>query len=41
MAVIKTSGLTKYYGKICGIQDLDLEVNKGEIFGCPGPNIAR
>ncbi len=38
MAVIKTSGLTKYYGKICGIQDLDLEVNKGEIFGFLGPN---
>ena len=38
MAVIKTYGLTKYYGKICGIQDLDLEVEKGEIFGFLGSN---
>ncbi len=38
MAIIKTSGLTKYYGKICGIKSLDLEVDKGEIFGFLGPN---
>jgi len=38
LAVIKTYGLTKYYGKICGIQDLDLEVEKGEIFGFLGSN---
>ncbi len=38
MAVIKTYGLTKYYGKIRGIQDLDLEVVKGEVFGFLGPN---
>ena len=38
MAIIKTYGLTKYYGKICGIKSLDLEVDKGEIFGFLGPN---
>ncbi len=38
MAIIKTSSLTKYYGKIRGIQDLDLEVDEGEIFGFLGPN---
>ena len=38
MATIKTYGLTKYYGKICGIRDLDLEVEEGEIFGFLGSN---
>ena len=38
MAVIKTEKLTKYYGKICGIRDLDLEVENGEIFGFLGSN---
>ena len=38
MAVIRTSGLTKFYGRVRGIEDLDLEVRKGEIFGFLGPN---
>ena len=38
MAVIKTSGLTKYYGSTPGIIDLDLEVREGEVFGFIGPN---
>jgi ABC-2 type transport system ATP-binding protein len=38
MAVIETKSLTKYYGKSRGIEGLDLEVNKGEIFGFLGPN---
>ena len=38
MAVIRTEKLTKYYGKICGIRDLDLEVENGEIFGFLGSN---
>ncbi len=38
MAVIKTSSLTKYYGKAKGIDGLDLEVVEGEIFGFLGPN---
>ena len=36
--VIRTVNLTKYYGKIRGIEDFTLAVNKGEIFGFLGPN---
>jgi ABC-2 type transport system ATP-binding protein len=36
--VIETHGLTVYYGKHRGIVDLDLKVNKGEVFGFLGPN---
>lgn len=36
--VIRTENLTKYYGKIRGIEDFTLTVNKGEIFGFLGPN---
>ncbi len=35
---IKIKGLTKYYGKTRGIENLDLEVKSGEIFGFLGPN---
>jgi len=38
VAVIVTSGLTKYYGDVAGIVDLDLEVRVGEVFGLLGPN---
>jgi len=36
--IIQTFGLTKYYGTVRGIEDLDLEVKPGEIFGFLGPN---
>jgi ABC-2 type transport system ATP-binding protein len=36
--VIQTHNLTKYYGKNRGIENLNLEVQKGEIFGFLGPN---
>jgi ABC-2 type transport system ATP-binding protein len=36
--IIQTYGLTKYYGKVRGVEDLDLEVKTGEIFGFLGPN---
>lgn len=36
--VIRTEGLTKYYGKTLGVADLNLEIQKGEIFGYLGPN---
>jgi ABC-2 type transport system ATP-binding protein len=35
---IATEGLTKYYGGSRGIEDLDLEVDRGQIFGFLGPN---
>jgi ABC-2 type transport system ATP-binding protein len=35
---IRTFGLTKYYGSHRGIEDLDLEVRTGEVFGFLGPN---
>ena len=37
-AAIQTNKLTKYYGNVRGIVDLDLEVNEGEVFGFIGPN---
>ena len=38
MDIIKTNELTKYYGKIKGIEDVTFSVEKGEIFGFLGPN---
>lgn len=35
---IETKGLTVYYGRHRGIIDVDLHVEKGEIFGFLGPN---
>jgi ABC-2 type transport system ATP-binding protein len=37
-AVIRTEKLTKYYGSHRGIIDVDLTVEKGEVFGFLGPN---
>ena len=36
--LIRTRGLTKYYGESLGIADLDLEIRAGEVFGFLGPN---
>lgn len=38
MAVIETSDLTKSYGKSRGIENVNIEVREGEIFGFIGPN---
>ncbi|MEF8826120.1 MAG: ABC transporter ATP-binding protein [Halapricum sp.] len=42
MAAIQTSGLTKQYGSgvgaVLALEDLDLTVEKGEVFGFLGPN---
>jgi len=38
VSVIETNKLTKYYGRSRGIVDVDLAVEKGEIFGFIGPN---
>ncbi len=37
-AIIQTRGLTKDYGSDRGLFDLDLDVQRGEIFGFLGPN---
>ena len=36
--VIETDGLTKYFGDVVAVEDLDLDVRRGEIFGFLGPN---
>lgn len=36
--MIETSNLTKFFGKLCAVDSLDLKVNAGEIFGFLGPN---
>ncbi len=38
MYAIETNNLTKYYGKARGVIDLNLKINKGDIFGFIGPN---
>lgn len=38
MEIIETKNLTKYYGKIKGIEDVTISVKKGEVFGFLGPN---
>lgn len=37
-SAIHTVGLTKYYGNHLGIEDVDLDVIEGEVFGFLGPN---
>jgi len=36
--MIKTQGLTRLFGDLVAVNDLNLEVEKGEIFGFLGPN---
>ncbi|MGN6507964.1 MAG: ABC transporter ATP-binding protein [Chitinophaga sp.] len=36
--IIEMQGLTKYYGQLKAVDDLDLTIRKGEIFGLLGPN---
>ncbi|MDS0476004.1 ABC transporter ATP-binding protein [Natrinema sp. 1APR25-10V2] len=38
MSAIETSGLTKEYGDLTAVDDLDLTVDDGEVFGFLGPN---
>jgi ABC-2 type transport system ATP-binding protein len=38
VAIIRTEGLTKRYGRSPALVDLDLEVQQGEVFGYLGPN---
>ena len=38
MAILEIKELTKYYGKIKGVEKLSLSLEEGEIFGFIGPN---
>lgn len=38
MVLLETQLLTKHFGGLAAVQDLDLEIHKGEIFGLIGPN---
>ncbi|WP_348612447.1 ABC transporter ATP-binding protein [Halobaculum rarum] len=38
MTAIEINGLTKQFGDVLAVNDLDLEVEEGEIFGFLGPN---
>lgn len=38
MHVIETYGLTKNYGKLTAVGDLEIRIEEGEIFGLLGPN---
>lgn len=36
--ILEIKDLTKYYGKITGVEKLSLKLYEGEIFGFIGPN---
>ncbi len=36
--IIETEGLTRFYGRVRGVEDLNLTVRQGEVFGYLGPN---
>ena len=36
--ILEIQNLTKYYGKIKGVENLSLTLEEGEIFGFIGPN---
>ena len=36
--VVRTEHLTKHYGKLVAVDDLNLEVHRGQVFGFLGPN---
>ncbi len=37
-SILEIQNLTKYYGKILGVENLSLQLKEGEIFGFIGPN---
>ena len=37
-SILEIQNLTKYYGKILGVENLSLKLEEGEIFGFIGPN---
>jgi ABC-2 type transport system ATP-binding protein len=36
--ILRTTGLTKHFGKLEAVKNLDLELHRGEVFGFLGPN---
>ncbi|CAN5212823.1 hypothetical protein BH24ACT1_BH24ACT1_08020 [soil metagenome] len=36
--VVRTEGLTKHFGEVRAVEDLDLVIERGEVFGYLGPN---
>ncbi len=36
--IFETTGLTKFFGGVCAVNDLNLRINEGEIVGLIGPN---
>ena len=36
--ILRTTGLTKRFGKLEAVKDLNLELRRGEVFGFLGPN---
>ncbi|SDZ66778.1 ABC-2 type transport system ATP-binding protein, partial [Evansella caseinilytica] len=38
MSIIQVKNLTKNYGSVRALDELNLEVNKGEVLGFIGPN---
>ncbi|GBD99948.1 putative ABC transporter ATP-binding protein YxlF [bacterium BMS3Abin07] len=36
--MIRIENLTKYYGDVCAVDDISLDINEGEILGLLGPN---
>ena len=37
-SILEITNLKKYYGKIRGVEDVSLKLNKGEVYGFIGPN---
>lgn len=35
---VRTSGLTKHFGSVVALEDLDLQVERGEVFGFAAPD---
>ena len=38
MKTLEIESLTKWYGSVCGVEDVSFDVKQGEIFGYLGPN---
>jgi len=36
--LVRTAHMTKHYGKLVAVDDLNLEVHRGQVFGFLGPN---